>query len=82
MKKYTLLFAAILILSGNSLLSQNLDYTKEVLDKLCSPELFGRGYVKKGDSISADYIASEFDNSDHRDDWKEPDRGYEESQAV
>ena len=28
------------------------------------------------------HIASEFDNSDHRDDWKEPDQGYEESQAV
>jgi hypothetical protein len=28
------------------------------------------------------HIASEFGGSDHRDDWEEPDRGYEESQAV
>ena len=28
------------------------------------------------------HIASEFGDSDHRDDWEKPDRGYEESQAV
>lgn len=59
MKKHIPFLAAILLLISNSGISQNLDYTKEVLSKLCSPELYGRGYVNKGDSLAADYIASE-----------------------
>jgi hypothetical protein len=59
MKKHIPILATILFLIANSGISQNLDYTKEVLFKLCSPELFGRGYVNKGDSLAADYIASQ-----------------------
>jgi len=33
---------------------------KRVVKQLCSPEFHGRGYVNGGDSIAAEYIASEF----------------------
>lgn len=33
---------------------------KRVVQQLCSPEFHGRGYVNGGDSIAAEYIASEF----------------------
>jgi hypothetical protein len=33
---------------------------KQHVEKLCSPEFHGRGYVNGGDSIAAAYIASEF----------------------
>jgi len=52
----TILIASLLI---SPVLSQNLNYTKEVLEKLCSPEFFGRGYVNDGGRLAADYIASE-----------------------
>ncbi len=59
MKKNIFLLAAFIIIAGNFGFSQNLKYTKEVLEQLCSPEFFGRGYVNRGDSLAADYIASE-----------------------
>ncbi len=59
MKKLLYFLFAIIIFAFNSAFSQNLDYTKEVLTKLCSPELYGRGYVNRGDSLAADYIASQ-----------------------
>jgi hypothetical protein len=33
---------------------------RRITQTLCSPEFHGRGYVKKGDSIAAEFIASEF----------------------
>ncbi len=59
MKRLFSLLFAIIIFAFNSVFSQNLDYTKEVLEKICSPEFFGRGYVNKGDSLAADYLASQ-----------------------
>ena len=35
-------------------------YARQVIDTLCSPTLLGRGYIGKGDSLAADYIAGEF----------------------
>lgn len=35
-------------------------YVREVTSKLCSAEFHGRGYVKKGDSIAASFLAAEF----------------------
>lgn len=40
--------------------SQNLTYTRSVLRELCSPALYGRGYVNHGDRLAAEYIASQF----------------------
>jgi aminopeptidase YwaD len=43
-------------------LAQNIDYAKEIIEKLSSAEFKGRGYVENGDKISADYISNEFHN--------------------
>lgn len=59
MKKYLSLSVFLLSLLAVPLFSQNLAYTKEVLDKLCSPELFGRGYVNEGGKLAAEYMAGE-----------------------
>ena len=40
--------------------AQDMAYTKHIIQKLTSPEFKGRGYVEKGDKISADFIAKEF----------------------
>jgi aminopeptidase YwaD len=42
--------------------SQDLDYAKNIIQKLSSPEFKGRGYVENGDKLSADFISSEFQN--------------------
>lgn len=63
MKKLFSLVILIASLLISPVLSQNLSYTKEVLEKLCSPEFFGRGYVNDGGRLAADYIASELEKS-------------------
>lgn len=40
--------------------TQNLDYAKTIIQKLSSPEFKGRGYVEKGDKLSAEFISKEF----------------------
>ncbi len=42
-----------------SSLGQDLNYTRECVQKLASPEFFGRGFVKKGELKAAKYIAKE-----------------------
>ena len=39
---------------------QDLDYTRTVINKLTSEKFYGRGYVKHGDKIAANYLADEF----------------------
>ena len=41
-------------------IAQDKQYAKEVIDTLCSPFMHGRGYVNKGDSIAANFIANEY----------------------
>jgi hypothetical protein len=36
--------------------SQEKEYVKGIIDTLSSPDFYGRGYVKNGDKIAADYI--------------------------
>lgn len=43
--------------------AQTLSYAKEVIGKLTSDEMKGRGYVGNGDKIAAEYIASEFEKA-------------------
>ena len=40
-------------------MAQDMDYAHEVLNKLCSDELAGRGYVEDGDNAAAYYIEQE-----------------------
>ena len=40
--------------------AQNTQFVRKQLIKLCSPEMYGRGYYNRGDSIAAFYIADQF----------------------
>lgn len=55
------LIILILIIIGtiNTSFSQDLNYARQVLDTLCSQEMYGRGYVNKGEQKAAEYIANE-----------------------
>lgn len=55
MKKQLILFLIIPVFS----FSQK-EYGREMVDKLASDEFYGRGYVKNGDKIAANFIAAEF----------------------
>ena len=41
-------------------IAQDPSYAKEVVKKLASPEMKGRGYVGDGDKTAAEFISSEF----------------------
>jgi hypothetical protein len=56
--KFILLLLSIQLIG----LSQDLDYAKNVIQKLTSPDFKGRGYVENGDKLSADFISTEFQN--------------------
>jgi hypothetical protein len=51
---------AIIALSVFNLHAQDVRYVRKQLERLCSPDFFGRAYYQKGDSIAADYIAGQF----------------------
>lgn len=62
MKRFLTFASAILLALGpmmNTTKAQDLQYVRKQLIKLCSPELYGRGYYKRGDGIAADYIAQQ-----------------------
>ncbi len=40
--------------------AQDMSRVRATIDTLCSPGLFGRGYVKHGEKIAADYLAKRF----------------------
>ncbi|PKQ63044.1 hypothetical protein BZG02_09740 [Labilibaculum filiforme] len=42
-----------------SAFAQDMNYTKQLVEKLSSKEFHGRGYVNKGDSIAAVYLSEE-----------------------
>lgn len=41
--------------------AQNMEYTNMIIRELSSEKYFGRGYTNKGDSLAADFLASEFE---------------------
>jgi aminopeptidase YwaD len=51
---------AILIAAPSSVLGQDIDYAKEVINELCSDIMAGRGYVNDGDNAAAFYIEEAF----------------------
>src|SRR5689334_7463974 len=61
MRKYWL--ALIIAAHHFSAAAQDLKYAKSVLEKLCSSELKGRGYVGNGDKLAAEFLATEFEKS-------------------
>ncbi len=56
-KVFSGIFIFLLACLGHS---QNVDYAQEVLKELAGQDFYGRGYVKNGDKLAAEYIASEF----------------------
>lgn len=56
MRKLLLL---LLLVHGGFTFCQ-IEEVRRITDQLCSPELHGRGYVNKGDSLAAEFIAAEF----------------------
>jgi hypothetical protein len=58
-KRLLPLILLLFVISGS--IAQNRDYARQVIDTLASPFTFGRGYVNKGDSLAAAYIASQFE---------------------
>lgn len=56
----TLLSSLLLLLLSFSIQAQVLPYAKEVVKTLSSEEFHGRGFVKDGDKIAAEYIRNEF----------------------
>ena len=60
MRKFVFLF----LLSSHIGIAQDLEYTREVLNELCSDELAGRGYVEDGDNAAAFFIEEEFKRND------------------
>lgn len=60
-RSFTKIFALCFTIcfSQGILFSQDTVYVRKIVEKLSSPEMFGRAYVNKGDSLAADFIASE-----------------------
>ncbi|HSW67960.1 MAG TPA: hypothetical protein VLH16_05235, partial [Bacteroidales bacterium] len=50
----------ILLLLSVEANSQNRGYARAVVDTLASPFMWGRGYINRGDSIAAEFVAGEF----------------------
>ncbi|MCF8465684.1 MAG: M28 family peptidase [Flavobacteriales bacterium] len=57
-------FPIILFFFTHQAVCQDMDYAREVLDRLCSDEFAGRGYVEDGDNAAAFYIEEEFKAND------------------
>ncbi|MDD3874999.1 MAG: M28 family peptidase [Bacteroidales bacterium] len=57
--KSIFVFFCCSILRYQELPAQNISYARSIIENLASPEMHGRGYVLRGDSIAADYIKSE-----------------------
>jgi len=58
MKKF--LFFILLNVFTLLVFAQDIDYAREVIDNLCSKDMFGRGYINAGDKKAAYYIENEF----------------------
>jgi len=54
------IFLAFLVLTAFSMNAQDIQYVRKQIERLCSPDFFGRAYYQKGDSIAADYLAAQF----------------------
>jgi hypothetical protein len=59
MKKLLLILLVLFI--NISVFSQDLFYAKSIVEKLCSADFYGRGYVNGGDRKAAYFITSEFE---------------------
>ncbi len=63
MSKKIRISSIILLLFTFTAQAQNINYARKVINDLCAPEMYGRGYVKGGDKIAAEYIREELKSS-------------------
>lgn len=45
----------------NTAIAQDIDYARKVIEDLCSPEMYGRGYVNGGDEAAAHYLRNQLE---------------------
>ncbi len=68
MQKYFPYYLNILIIislhTHQRVRAQSKNYARNVLKSLCAPEMHGRGYYQKGDSLAAAYIQKELEKWD------------------
>ena len=62
--RYGFLFACLLL--AQSVMSQDMEYARKVVDDLCADDMAGRGYVEDGDNAAAYYIEQELKDNDIR----------------
>ena len=58
-----LIILAIILFQGKGSSAQDITYAKEVIGKLCSDSMKGRGYVGSGDRTAAQFFAGEFEKA-------------------
>lgn len=58
MKQFAGILGILFFLSGT--FSAQEKTGREITERLCKPDFFGRGYVKKGDSLASVYLADQF----------------------
>lgn len=51
----------VLLFICNAAVAQDIDYARQVIQDLCAPELFGRGYVNNGDEAAAHYLRNQLE---------------------
>lgn len=59
--KRTTLTCLVILFSGFSLLAQDIAYAKYLIDSLCSPGMYGRGYVNGGMARAAVFLSTEME---------------------
>ena len=64
----------LLLLASTPLYAQDMQRVKSVMDTLCAPGMFGRGYINDGDKIAADYIEAKFKEIG----LQQPTKGYQQ----
>ncbi|MCK9616403.1 MAG: M28 family peptidase [Lentimicrobiaceae bacterium] len=60
--KKLILFILIILLINKLLYSQDCELVRKIINKLASPEMFGRGYTNNGDKLAASFIRLQFDS--------------------
>lgn len=55
------LISALFFLFFHNFIFSQSDEGKRITKELCSEKYFGRGYIKSGDSLAAEFLASEFE---------------------
>jgi len=57
-KNISILYLSLLLCT--KAIAQDIAFARKIVNDLCAPEMFGRGYVNKGQQLAAAYIKTEF----------------------